>query len=912
MEEIVACIATKLAECLWDPISHHARYLFCFNTFIGDVEKAKGELQMKLADVNMRKEEADRRIDKEIMPSVKKWLEEVNAILEEVQKLQQELEGRGNKCFNVSLRYSLAKQMEDKANMMKELKSKSSFEPFSRLIPLPGINAQFSSKEVMDFKSRKSTYNSLLEAIKDCKNKMVGLYGIGGSGKTTLAIEVGKKVEQLKLFDKVVKVVVSRPPNVGNIQEEIKEKTGLQFDEKTNEARAQRLISGLIKMKVLIILDDVWSNLNLQEIGIPPNENCRILLTTRNRDVCDSMCCERTFELSLLTREEAWDLFMMYANLTNDSFNKLDDVGRKIVDECKGLPIAVVTVGSALRGKGTEAWKSTLRRLQHSVPLDVDESSRGPYACLKLSYDYLPSLAQQLFLLCSIFPEDHEIHTEDLIRFAKGTLKFHEIAYTMEDARNEILVSIKGLLDSCLLMHTDKQVCVKMHDLVRDVALWITKKQDQAILVDRDVVSRMLGENETLRETKAISLWNLEKNFKLSNQLRSPILEILLLHSPEGFTEDFGGIESLKVLALVKFSFEWELFYAGSIQWLMPQSILSSLKNLHTLCFRGIALGNISFLCHFKRLEILDLRCSQFDELPGGIVDMKKLKILDVFGCEIEKNPLQVIQRCEQLEELYILEKKSDILENFSLSGLKRYVIYYLTSGLDIFSFFDSCDEPLRALSIQGFEGSDLNSSIIFSLSMSQLYIGECPKLTTIFPHATSLSLTKLRILGIYGCNKVKWIFSHSLAVHCPSLEELSIYGCNELERLIQEEVAHGDHLLHQRESHHDLPNYPDEKETEKITIRDCSEPESLDEEASHEDILLPLLLKLKHLSLVDLPKLREIFGGRFKHKLESLHNKQEYSPHVSISSLFLFYFPNTSLFLFSLRFHYYIKLFLL
>ncbi|KAI9084120.1 hypothetical protein K1719_033918 [Acacia pycnantha] len=427
MEEIGTSIVTDLAKCLWDPIS-------------------------------------------QIMPSVKKWLEEVNAILEEVQKQQQELEGGGNKCFNVSLRYSLAKQMEDKANKMKELKSNSSFESFSQLIQLPSINTQFSSEGVMYFKSRESTYHSLLEAIKDGKNKMVGLLAWG----------------------------------LRSIQEEIKGKTGFNFEEPTDSANAQRLIIGLRSMKVLIILDDVWSKLNIQEIGISPNENCRILLTTRLRDVIDSMHCERTFELSLLTREEAWALLTMHANLTNVSFNKFDDVGRKIVDECKGLPIAVVTVGSALRGKCIVDWNFTLGRLQHSLPLDVDESSRGPFSCLELSYDYLSSLDKQLFLLCSMFPDDHEIHTEDLIQFAKGTLKFEQIAYTMKEVRNEIL-------------------------------------------------------------------------------------------------------------------------------WSMPQSIMSSLMNLHTLCFRGIALGDISFLCHLKRLVILDLHGSQFDELPGGTIDMNELKLLDVF-----------------------------------------------------------------------------------------------------------------------------------------------------------------------------------------------------------------------------------------------------------------------------------------
>ncbi|KAK4275508.1 hypothetical protein QN277_018579 [Acacia crassicarpa] len=181
----------------------------------------------------------------------------------------------------------------------------------------------------------------------------------------------------------------------------------------------------------------------------------------------------------------------------------------------------------------------------------------------------------------------------------------------------------------------------------------------------------------------------------------------------------------------------------------------------------------------------------------------------------------------------------------------------------------------LRLTAMNSLERVFQYSSIICSIPMLQdLYIASCPELTTIFTHATIISLPKLRTLTIFRCSKVKY-----LAVHCPSLEELRIDWCDEFERLIQEEVAHGDRLLHQRESHHDLPNYPYGYENEKLTIRDYSEFESLDEEVSHEDILV-LLLKLKTLTLTSLPKLREIFGGIFEHKLESLHNKQECSPH--------------------------------
>ncbi|XP_028782175.1 disease resistance protein At4g27190-like [Neltuma alba] len=679
MAEIVISIGSRLAEYLVAPISKGATYLFCFKQFIGGVEKAKQELEEKLEDVKKRKEEADRKTE-EIMPSVKKWLDDVNAILEEVQKLQQELEGGRNKCFNVSLRYSLAKQMENKAKQMTDLKQNSSFEPFSQLIQLPGIT-YFSSKEFMAFNSRISTYNRLLEAIINGKNKMVGLYGMAGSGKTTLATEVGKKVAELKLFDKVIRVVVSKPPNILNIQQEIAGQIGLPLQEATQPTKAQRLSEGLKNKKILIILDDVWKHLNLEDIGIPLVEGCHILLTTRLRDVCVSMDCEPMIELPLITKGEAWDLFKKHVNLGNDPSNMFGDVGGKIVDECKGLPIAIVAVGTSLKGKHIEVWESALWRLKHFQPLNVGQGLASAYACLKLSYDSLPSsTAKSLLLLCSMFPEDHEIHKEDLIRFGMRTLEPEESIFTIEGARRVIFDALEILLDSCLLMSIEKEACVKMHDLVRDVALWIAKKQGQEILVDSSEVSNiLLGNRQNLKDTKALSLWNLDADFNLSDQLHCSTLGILLLQ-PDGFIEDLGAIKALKVLALIEYGFEWG-FRKGSSVCSIPQSIVS-LTYLHTLCIRGKKLGDISLLGELKTLEILDLRGSLFDELPVGIVDMKMLKLLDIYDCRIEKSPIEVIGRCEQLEELYFLEHKSVIPHNFSLSRLKRYVLYDSTCSI--------------------------------------------------------------------------------------------------------------------------------------------------------------------------------------------------------------------------------------
>ncbi|XP_028787993.1 disease resistance protein At4g27190-like [Neltuma alba] len=622
------------------------------------------------------------------------------------------------------------------------------------------------------------------------------------------------------------------------------------------------------------------------------------------------MDCETMIELPLITKEEAWDLFKKHANLCNDPSNMFGDVGEKIVDECKGLPIAIVVVGRSLRGKNIEAWESALWRLKHFQPLNVGQGFASAYACLELSYSNLPSsTAKSLLLLCSMFPEDHEIHKEDLIRFGMRTLELEESIVTIEDARRVIFDALEILLDSSLLMSIEKETCVKLHDLVRDVALWIAKKQGQVILVDSSEVSNiLLGNRQNLKDIKALSLWDLDDNFKLLEQLHCSTLEILLLQ-PDGFIEDLRAIKALKVLALIEYGFEWG-FRKGSSVCSIPQSIVS-LTYLHTLCIRGKKLGDISLLGELKTLEILDLRGSLFDELPVGIVDMKMLKLLDIYDCRIEKSPIEVIGRCEQLEELYLSEHESVIPHNFSLSRLKRYVLYDSTCsiirihefdpvlehlhcrGEDPFQeYLDSCGEALRALCIQDFRVSALNSSMknlilranhlwlencewdykdinlqinhlgvsccqekkfiiekrdvnilqtqvfsrlstlrLFEMNsleqvfqdssigcslpmLQELWIWSCPELRIcIFSHATITSLPKLKKLHIDSCDKVKWLVSYSLASYCPLLKEIIISNCSQFEKLIDEEAAHGDPLLH------DKQYYPYGKETDSAYV---------------------------------------------------------------------------------------------
>ncbi|CAJ1970785.1 unnamed protein product [Sphenostylis stenocarpa] len=721
--------------------------------------------------VKERAKEAHNRTEK-LEPTVEKWLEDVENVLEEVQLLEGRISEVNKSYFKRQCQYFLAKEIARKTEEIIQLDRNSKFEPFSRITELPGMK-YFSSNNFVLFNSTETAYKQLLEALKDKSCSMIGLVGIGGSGKTTLAKEVGKKVQELKLFEKVAMATVSQTPSITSIQDQIADQLNLYLKEASEIGRAQRLSKTLRNGTTLLILDDVWEKLNFEALGIPFDENtkgCCVLLTTRSTEVCAFMQCQSIIELHLLTDKEAWSLFTSYANITDAYSEALKGVARKIVNHCKGLPIAIVTVGSTLRGKTIEEFELALSRLEDSKPLDIPRGFTSPHVCLELSYINLTNqLSKSLLLLCSIFPEDYEIDLEDLFRFGRGlgiTGKFG----TLEEARREMHVAITSLRNSCLLMNSNKKERVKMHDMVRDVALWIASKTGQEILASAKMDPRVLVEDEIMKDKKAIALWGLKKDQVLGDyKINCPTLEILLVCEEVGFNVSDACLESLerlKILAIL--NLPWRTRYSKST---LPLPVsLKSLQNLQTLCLRGYKLGNISVLESLQALEILDLRGSIFEELPIGIVDLKKLKLLDLYYCQIEKNnAYEVVGKCLRLEELYLyfIQFVDDFPRNVSFSRLQRYsiIIQGKFSILEDFVHNRSMEQlrPSRALCIERFQRfiSPLNDLFIRADYLYLKYFeGDYQN---VIPSMDPKGMNQLIVLKLHSCPVIECLYDSTI-----------------------------------------------------------------------------------------------------------------------------------------------------
>ncbi|GAY32005.1 hypothetical protein CUMW_273110 [Citrus unshiu] len=359
-------------------------------------------------------------------------------------------------CLNLRTRYQLSKKAEREANAIVGLHEKGRFDSVS-FRTIPEETWLKSTQDFMHFESRKSTLKEILDALSNRNFNMIGVYGMGGIGKTTLVKEVGRQAKENNLFEKVISSRVSQTPQIKEIQREIAEKLGLKIDEESETVRAWRLLEQLKKeTKILIILDDIWGSLDLEAIGIPvadDNGGCKVLLTARSQDVLScKMDCQQNFVVDVLNEKEAWSLFK---KMTGDCIEngELKSVATEVVKECAGLPIAIVPVAKALKNKSLYEWRNALRQLKRPFLRSFSGTQAvAAYSTIELSYYQLEGeeLRRTFLLIGYAFISC----VKDVICYGMGLGLFQNIN-TLEEARDRAHTLVDKLKNSCLLLDGD-------------------------------------------------------------------------------------------------------------------------------------------------------------------------------------------------------------------------------------------------------------------------------------------------------------------------------------------------------------------------------------------------------------------------------------------------------------------------
>ena len=657
MVEIGVSVAAKVSEYLVDPVVRQLGYLFNYRTNIEDLSERVEQLKDARSSHQHSVDEAKRNGD-EIEDGVSKWLTLADGFIQDASKFLEDEKAARKSCLNALLcpnlksRYQLSRAACKKAGAADKIHGdglqikKVSYRP-----PLQEIRSAPSET----LKSRLVALNEVMEALREVNVNKIGVWGLGGVGKSTLVKQVAEQAAQEKLFDMVVMASVLQTPDLKRIQGELADKLGMKLEEETEMGRAARLHQRMKAEKtILVVLDDLWAEVDLEKIGVPSptdhHKGCKLLLTSRNRDVLSNqMGTQKEFLLKHLQEDEAWVLFKNRAGDDTIENPELQQIAIEVAKQLAGLPLALVTVATTLKNKSLPMWRDALQRLKRPTPANIGGMDAKVYSSLKLSYDYLEGdEVKPFFLLCAIIFTDNITIADFLyygmyygmgLRLFKGT-------NTLEEAKDRTTTLFDNLKASNLLLETGYNAVVRMHDVVRNVAVIIASKENHVFALRRTTLRKEDWPSmDELRKITWVSLNQFDCD-ELPEGLVCPKLEFFgccpnknsSMKVPDSF---FEGMAQLKVL-------DFTHMHLPSLT-----SSLPCLENLRTLCLDGCKLGDITIIAELKKLEILTLRYSNIEELPREIAELTHLRLFDLWGSsQLKVIPPHLISSLARIETL--------------------------------------------------------------------------------------------------------------------------------------------------------------------------------------------------------------------------------------------------------------------
>ncbi|KAG4947331.1 hypothetical protein JHK87_043338 [Glycine soja] len=534
-----------------------------------------------------------------------------------------------------------------------------------------------------------------LTSYTDEKLSILSIVGMGGLGKTTLAQLVYNDPRIVSKFDVKAWICVSEEFDVFNVSRAILDTITDSTDHgRELEIVQRRLKEKLADKKFLLVLDDVWNESGpkweaVQNALVYGAQGSKILVTTRSVKVASTMGSDK-HRLGQLQEGYCWELFAKHAfrddNLPRDPV--CTDISKEIVEKCRGLPLALKSMGSLLHNKPAWEWESVLK----SEIWELKDSDIVP--ALALSYHHLPPHLKTCFAYCALFPKDYVFDKECLIQLwmAENFLNCHQCSTSPEEVGQQYfndLLSRSFFQQSSIykerfvFAEQKKKEGFVMHDLLNDLAkyvcgdIYFRLRVDQAKCTQKTtrhfsvsmITERYFDEFGTSCDTKKLrtfmpTRWRMNEDHwswncnMLIHELFSKFkfLRVLSLSHCLDIKELPDSVCNFKHLRSL------DLSHTGIKK--LPESTCS-LYNLQILKLNHCrSLKELpSNLHELTNLGVLSLSsCHYLTEVPNSVGDLKHLRSLDLSDTGIKKLPestcslynLQILKLngCEYLKEL--------------------------------------------------------------------------------------------------------------------------------------------------------------------------------------------------------------------------------------------------------------------
>ncbi|KAL4637120.1 hypothetical protein ACB092_03G057800 [Castanea dentata] len=394
---------------------------------------------------------------------------------------------------------------------------------------------------------------------------IVGIYGLGGVGKTTIAKAIYNRISyhfEVNIFLENVREK-SITKGIIHLQETlIYEVLGDRSLKVHNECRGTDMINKILCQKrVLIILDDVD---NLDQIKKLLGKcdwfasGSRIIVTTREKHLLDTFeNGVSTYEVKELNQSQSMELFSKHAFQSNEPNEDYLKLVNRVICCAKGLPLALKVMGADLWGRTKPEWESALNKYENILSGDIQK-------VLQISYDGLDQTEKCIFL--------------DIACFFKG-YNYDEVVEILGACNLYPEFGIQKLIDKCLL--TKKWNSLWMHDLLQQMGREIDRQESQGTP----------GQHSRL--------WNYEEALDvLTEDMGSDKIRGIMLRSPE----------------------------SKSTMVQLEAQIFHKMKNLRFLIIHNVHIhGGLKYLPNGLRL--LDWDAYPFSSLPSSFCP-KKLVVL--------------------------------------------------------------------------------------------------------------------------------------------------------------------------------------------------------------------------------------------------------------------------------------------